>query len=92
MSGVAWRILAGGLAMAFTAAGASRTDELPSGEPVEMGFSAERLDFMDRYYTEKVKKREIAGIVFLVARHGKAAHFSAIGTDRSPWRFACFVT
>jgi CubicO group peptidase (beta-lactamase class C family) len=34
---------------------------------------------MDSFYGEKVKKGELAGIVLLVARHGKVAHLSAIG-------------
>src|SRR5688572_19646118 len=67
------------LVVAFLAWGSSWADDLPRARPDELGFSAERLDALDRYYTEKVKKGEMAGIVLLVARHGKIAQFSAIG-------------
>src|ERR1700733_834090 len=60
------------------AAGA-RADELPRASPEELGFSSARLNYNDRFYTDKVKRGEMAGIVTLVARHGKIAHFSAVG-------------
>jgi len=54
-------------------------DELPRAEPRALGFSAERLDYIDKFYSDEVKKGDLAGIVLLVARHGKVAHFSAVG-------------
>jgi CubicO group peptidase (beta-lactamase class C family) len=53
--------------------------DLPRARPQEVGFSAERLAYIDRFYGDKVKKGEMAGIVTLIARHGKVAHFSAVG-------------
>jgi CubicO group peptidase (beta-lactamase class C family) len=54
-------------------------DNLPRAEPEELGFSAERLNYIDEFYADKVKNGTIAGIVILVARHGTIAHFSAVG-------------
>jgi CubicO group peptidase (beta-lactamase class C family) len=51
----------------------------PRANPEELGFSAERLDRIDRSYADKVERGEMAGIVTLVARHGRIAHFSAVG-------------
>lgn len=53
--------------------------DLPRASPQELGFSPQRLEYIDEFYAEKVSKGEMAGIVVLVARHGKIAHFSAIG-------------
>jgi CubicO group peptidase (beta-lactamase class C family) len=53
--------------------------ELPWGQPKDLGFSSERLTYIDQFYDEKVKSGELAGIVTLIARHGKIVHFSAIG-------------
>ena len=60
-------------------AAAVRADELPRGNPDELGFSSARLDYIDRFYADKVKRGDMAGIVTLVARHGKIVHFSAVG-------------
>lgn len=53
--------------------------ELPRASAQSLGFSPSRLDFIDRFYADKVNRNEMAGIVLLIARHGKVAHFSAIG-------------
>jgi CubicO group peptidase (beta-lactamase class C family) len=57
----------------------SWADDLPRARPGDLGFSPERLNSIDEYYANKVKWGEMAGIVLLVARHGKIAHLSAIG-------------
>src|SRR5205823_3227723 len=44
-----------------------------------VGFSATRLNYIDHLYAEKVNRGEMAGIVTLIARHGKVLHFTAIG-------------
>jgi CubicO group peptidase (beta-lactamase class C family) len=62
------------------AASAARAGELPTTSPTELGFSAARLEYIDRFYADKVQRGELAGIVTLVARHGKVAHFSALGS------------
>jgi CubicO group peptidase (beta-lactamase class C family) len=63
-----------------TAASAARAGELPAASPTELGFSAARLEYLDHFYTDKVQRGELAGIVTLIARHGKIAHFSALGS------------
>jgi CubicO group peptidase (beta-lactamase class C family) len=53
--------------------------DLPRVQPHEVGFSAERLGYIDKFYADQIRKGELAGIVTLIARHGKVAHFSAVG-------------
>jgi CubicO group peptidase (beta-lactamase class C family) len=53
--------------------------ELPRARPEDLGFSSARLDYIDKFYADEVKRGELAGIVTLIARHGKIVHFSAIG-------------
>lgn len=57
---------------------------LPAAAPVagslaRSGFSAERLERIDRFYEAKVAKGEMSGIVILIARHGKIVHLKSIG-------------
>ncbi len=54
-------------------------DHLPIVEPEEVGFASEPLKRIDDHFAGRVENGEIAGIVTLVARHGKIAHFSAVG-------------
>jgi CubicO group peptidase (beta-lactamase class C family) len=61
------------------APGWSSAQGVPRAAPGEVGFSAERLDHIDRYFTGRIEKGDIAGIVTLVSRHGKVVHFSALG-------------
>jgi CubicO group peptidase (beta-lactamase class C family) len=44
-----------------------------------LGFSAPRLRVIDDFYAAKVAKGEMAGVVILIARHGKLAHLRSIG-------------
>jgi len=62
------------------AARATAPDELTTGAPSELGFSAARLENLDHFYAEKVQRGELAGIVMLIARHGKVVHFRALGS------------
>ena len=49
-------------------------------KPEEVGLSSERLARIDRHWRERyIEPGKIAGAVTLVARHGKVAHFSALG-------------
>ena len=73
-------------AMAMVTVVSVRADELPRARPEDLGFSASRLEYIDQFYSEKVKRGEMAGIVLLVARHGKIAHFSAVGYANSATR------
>jgi CubicO group peptidase (beta-lactamase class C family) len=52
---------------------------LPTAKPEDVGFSSERLAYIDSFLTEKVNHGDLAGVVTLVSRHGKVVHFSAIG-------------
>jgi len=62
------------------AASAARAGELPTGDPSALGFSGARLEYLDHFYADEVKRGELAGIVILIARHGKIVHFSTIGS------------
>ena len=61
------------------ATGEAMASDLPSALPEEVGMSTQRLNYIDRFYGDRVKNGEMAGIVTLIARHGKVVHFSAIG-------------
>jgi len=78
------------LVLAFLLTGIASASDLPRTRPEEVGFSAERLAGIDKFYADKVNRGEMAGIVMLVARHGKIAHFSAVGyanaATRQPMR------
>jgi CubicO group peptidase (beta-lactamase class C family) len=47
--------------------------------PESVGFSTDRLKRMDAVMRRVVDEKQYAGVVTLVARHGKVVHFSAIG-------------
>jgi CubicO group peptidase (beta-lactamase class C family) len=68
------------LAFMAAAASAATAGELPTGSPSELGFSAARLEYLDHFYADEVKRGQLAGMVILIARHGKIVHFSAIGS------------
>jgi CubicO group peptidase (beta-lactamase class C family) len=66
------------LAALLVALGAHAQD-LPRARPEDVGLSSERLAHLDRFFADQVDRGELAGIVTLVARHGKVVHLSAIG-------------
>ena len=68
------------LLIVVVAASAATAGELPTGSPSELGFSVARLEYLDHFYADEVKRGELAGIVILIARHGKIVHFSTIGS------------
>jgi CubicO group peptidase (beta-lactamase class C family) len=68
-----------GLLLTIFMATLAHAGELAGARSEELGFSTARLDYIDQFYIDKVKKGELAGIVTLIARHGKIAHFSAVG-------------
>jgi len=57
----------------------AQADELPRLAPSHLGFGPDRLSYIDKFYSDKVNASEMAGIVILIARHGKIAHLSALG-------------
>jgi CubicO group peptidase (beta-lactamase class C family) len=57
----------------------SAAQGLPSASPESVGLSAERLERVERVMQEYVDRGRIAGVVTLIARHGKVAHFQSYG-------------
>jgi CubicO group peptidase (beta-lactamase class C family) len=53
--------------------------ELPTAKPADVGLSAERLARLDAALQAEVDAGRKAGIVALIARHGRVAHFKAFG-------------
>jgi len=47
--------------------------------PESVGFSSERLKRLDEAMQRAVDEKQYAGVVTLLARHGKVIHFSALG-------------
>lgn len=58
---------------------ASAGDALETVKPPEAGFSAERLARVDAAMRHLVDEGELAGIVTMMARHGKVVHQKAFG-------------
>jgi CubicO group peptidase (beta-lactamase class C family) len=52
---------------------------LPSAKPEQVGFSSERLQRLDAAMQQKVDEKEFAGIVTILARHGKVVEFKTYG-------------
>tara|TARA_R100000005_G_scaffold43494_1_gene20592 strand:- start:8528 stop:9979 length:1452 start_codon:yes stop_codon:yes gene_type:complete len=65
-------------AVTFLATGAV-AKELSRAEPEAVGLSAEHLSQIDSVFEEKIGAGEFPGAVFMVARHGKIVHSSALG-------------
>jgi CubicO group peptidase (beta-lactamase class C family) len=68
--------------------GRDQAQELPRAMPGEVGLSAERLARLRTLAQGAVDKHQTAGVVVLIARHGKVAYLEAFGrlnasTDRS---------
>ena len=75
-----------GLVFVSGASGAGRAptdlpvmDGVPTAAPEEVGLSSARLERIDRAMQAYVERRDVAGVVSLVARRGKVVHFSAFG-------------
>ena len=51
----------------------------PKAKPEELGFSSERLRRLDAAMQQKVDEKQFAGIVTILARHGKAVEFKTYG-------------
>jgi len=48
-------------------------------QPEAVGFSSEGLEQLESFFSDRVDKGEIAGMVTLVARHGQLVHSSSVG-------------
>ena len=83
--GMGWLALVGAVlvvmpvGLATAPADIPQMDGLPTAEPEAVGMSSERLQRLDRVMQGYVDRDEVAGVVTLVARHGKVVHFSALG-------------
>jgi CubicO group peptidase (beta-lactamase class C family) len=60
-------------------AGTAAGQNLPTSPPEEVGLSAERLSRLDRVMREYVDEGKVAGLVTLVIRSGRVAHFESFG-------------
>jgi len=52
---------------------------LPNAKPEQVGFSSERLQRLDAAMQQKVDEKQFAGIVTILARHGKMVEFKTYG-------------
>src|SRR5689334_2458144 len=65
------------LLLVFSLAAAAA--DLPVAKPESAGMSSARLDRIDTWLRGIVERKEAAGFVGLVARHGKVVYHKAIG-------------
>ncbi len=52
---------------------------LPNAKPEQVGFSSERLQRLDAAMQQKVDEKQFAGIVTILARHGRVVEFKTYG-------------
>ena len=52
---------------------------MPYAEPEQAGFSRERLKRVDQLFRRLLDERKFAGLISLVVRHGRVAHFECAG-------------
>lgn len=77
---IAWGLAVAGLsASVFGAPSAQAQSGLQLASPESAGFSSERLKRLDTAMQRVVDDKQYAGVVTLLARHGKVVHFSAVG-------------
>lgn len=69
--------LIGGAGVCFGQA--IRNRNLAVVQPETEGFSSVRLNRLDAAMQQVVEKKQLAGVVIALARHGKLAHFKAFG-------------
>src|SRR5215813_3353798 len=53
--------------------------DLPTAKPESVGMSSERLTRLDAGMKSLVDKGKLAGVITMVARHGKVVNFNTIG-------------
>ena len=73
------RVLKALAATPFAAAAFPALGQLPMATPQSLGFSPAGLKAMDDQFHALVDQQKLAGVVTLVARHGKVAHLDAYG-------------
>lgn len=67
------------LALVVLAATAASAQELPTGTPESVGMSAERLERMHKGMQRFVDRKDVGGIITLVAREGRVVDVKAYG-------------
>jgi CubicO group peptidase (beta-lactamase class C family) len=60
-------------------AGRASAGDLPRARPEQVGLDATKLEQCTALFRDAVDRKEIAGAVLLVARHGKVAYLEAVG-------------
>ena len=69
----------------YAQAAGDKANDLPVVEPLAEGFSSQRLERLDAAMQGVVDQKKLAGIVIVLARHGKVVHFKALAQlPRSP--------
>jgi CubicO group peptidase (beta-lactamase class C family) len=68
----------------------SHAGSVPTGAPEQVGMSSQRLQRIDEVVDEYLDAGDVAGVVTLVARHGRIVHVQAAGVmdvdSRAPMR------
>ncbi len=67
------------LALLVTASTVWADPPLPLGKPQDVGFSAERLGRVVKWFKDEVDQGKLPGVVIAVARRGKLVTYEAIG-------------
>ena len=67
------------IAALFLSVSAAAGQDLPMTEPQQVGLSAAGLEKINSEVRKFLDRKELAGAITIVARHGKVAHFKAHG-------------
>jgi CubicO group peptidase (beta-lactamase class C family) len=67
------------LFIAFSFSTVSYSNSLPTAVPEDVGLSTVKLQYLDRAMQGAILQGQVAGVVTLVARHGKIAQYKAYG-------------
>jgi CubicO group peptidase (beta-lactamase class C family) len=73
------KLAASAFLFALLLSAAAVADHLPTATPESVGLSSERLGRISEVLKADIAKGVIPGAVLLVSRHGKVAHFEALG-------------
>ncbi len=72
-------LVVAGAYQAYAQQGIAKTSDLTENRPETLGFSSERLDRLHAVMQQKVDQKQLAGIVTLLARHGKVVEERTYG-------------
>ena len=72
-------LVVSGAYQAHAQRGGTKTSDLAENTPEALGFSSERLDRLHAMMQQKVDQKQLAGIVTLLARHGKVVEERTYG-------------